>query len=92
MNTDDLGKEVPVKLSVGHLLLVWDVLANKLAGSPVLDTYGAEEQRAIWALQDLCELTLEENGITPRPEADWNRLMQAAREHVKQMPIEFDDS
>jgi hypothetical protein len=67
-------------------------LANKLAGSPVLDTYGPEERRAIWALQDLCELALEENGITPRPEADWNRLIQAAREHVKHIPVEFGDS
>ncbi len=92
MNTDDLAKEVSVKLSVGHLLLVWDVLANKLAGSPVLDTYGPEEQRAIWVLQDLCELALEENGVIPRPEADWNRLIQAAREHVKHIPVEFDDS
>jgi hypothetical protein len=88
----DLNGEVALKLSVGHLLLVWEVLANKLAGSPVLETYGEEERRAIWALQDLCENALQAYGVVPRPKADWDRLLQAARDHVKHIPVEYGDS
>jgi hypothetical protein len=72
--------------------MVWEVLATKFAGSAVLDTYGEEERRAIWALQDLAEAALGAIGIAPRPKEDWDRLIQAAREHVKQIPVEFEDS
>jgi hypothetical protein len=88
MTTEDLTKEVQLNLSIGHLLVVWEVLANKLAGSAVLDSYGEEERRAIWALQDLVEVALGANGISSRPKPDWDRLIQAAREHVKHLPVE----
>jgi hypothetical protein len=69
MTTEDLTTEVPLKISLGHLLLVWDILANKLPGSPVLEDIGDDEQRAMAALQDLCENTLQANGIAGRPKA-----------------------
>jgi hypothetical protein len=34
MATEDLTKEARLKLSAGHLLVVWDILANRLPGSP----------------------------------------------------------
>jgi hypothetical protein len=92
MTTEDLTREVPLKISLGHLLLVWDILANKLAGSPVLEDLGDDEQRAMAALQDLCENTLQANGIAGRPKADWDRLLQAAKTHVRRMPIEYDNT
>jgi hypothetical protein len=92
MTTEDLATEVPLKISVGHLLVVWDILANKLTTSPVLATLGDEEQRAMAALQDLCESTLQANGIVALPQADWDRLIQAAQVHVQRIPIEYDDS
>jgi hypothetical protein len=33
MQTEDLAREVELKLSLGHLLVIWEVLATKLAGS-----------------------------------------------------------
>jgi hypothetical protein len=90
--TDDLTKEVELKLSIGHLLVVWEVLANKLADSAVLDTYAEEERRAIWALEDLAEASLGANGIAPRPKEEWDQLIRAAREHVKHIPIDSEDS
>jgi hypothetical protein len=92
MTTEALTTEVPLKISVGHLLLVWDILANRLAGLPVLETLGDEEQRAMAALQDLCENTLQANGFAARPKADWDRLLRAARAHVRGISIEYDDS
>jgi hypothetical protein len=32
MATEDLTKEARLKLSAGHLLVVWDILANRLPG------------------------------------------------------------
>ena len=91
MANEDLSKKAHLQLSVGHLLVVWDVFSNKLAGSPFIDSLSEEEKRAIWALEDLCEHGLAENGITAAPEPEWNELIQAAREHVKSIPVEFVD-
>lgn len=44
MTTEDLTTEVPLKISIGHLVLVWEILANKLAGTPLLETLGDDEQ------------------------------------------------
>jgi hypothetical protein len=50
------------------------------------------ERRAIWALQDICEVALKENGVYSCPKADWDQLVKDAREHVKHMPVEFDET
>lgn len=91
VSNEDLAKEASLKLSTGHLLVVWDVVANKLSGTQYMDELSEEERRAIWALQDLCERGLVENGLSARPEAEWNELVRTATEHVKSIPVEFLD-
>ncbi|WP_428001310.1 hypothetical protein [Acidovorax sp.] len=91
MSNENFAKETSLKLTTGHLLVVWDVLANKLSGSPYMDNLSEEERRAIWALQDLCERELVDNGLSAHPEAVWNELVRAATEHVKNIPVEFLD-
>ena len=88
MTNDDLTQEATLRLSAGHLLVVWDVLANKVAETGFVDALTDEEKRAIWALQDLCERTLIDAGITARPQGEWDALMQAAGAHVKSIPVE----
>jgi hypothetical protein len=44
------------------------------------------------ALQDLCEHALLANGIASRPKAEWGRLMESAKAHVKSIPLEFENS
>jgi hypothetical protein len=90
MTTEDFKKEVELKISVGHLLAVWDVLSNKLA--PFLETLSAEESRAMRALDDLCEHAIAANGMAPRPAPEWDRLMAGAKEHVKSIHLDFEDT
>lgn len=92
MTNDDLTQETTVRLSAGHLLVVWDVLANKVTETGFVDALTEEEKRAIWALQDLCERGLIDAGIAARPQAKSEAVMQAAREHVKSVPVEVLDS
>ena len=91
MTADDLAKEVAIKLSVGHLLAIWHVLSSKVSGTPFLEGLSAEEKRTLWALEDLCERGLVENGVNSRPEGEWNKLVETAMEHVKSIPVEFLD-
>ncbi len=83
-----LSKSIGLELSAAHLLVVWDVLANRLAQSAI-EALSGEEQRALWALQDLCESTLATSGFSSRAEEDWDALMSSAREQVKTLPVEF---
>lgn len=89
MTDDNLVKEATIKLPVGHLIIVWDVLSNKLLELQKSDGFTEEEKRAIWALEDLCEKELINNKITGRPENEWNELIDRAREFVKTIPVEF---
>lgn len=91
MSNEIFESEATLKVAVGHLLVIWDVLANKASGSRFLDELTEEERRAIWALQDLCERELAGNGVKPLPEPEWNKLMCKARDFVKTIPVEFLD-
>lgn len=91
MSGEGLNKDVYVKLPIGHLLIVWDILSNKLSGSPMNDKFTVEEKMAIWALEDLCEQELINSGITGKPEKEWNQLIEQATEFVKTIPVEFID-
>jgi hypothetical protein len=88
MTTKNLACEAVLKLSVGHLLSTWDILANKLSGTPFLEALDESEKRAVWALQDLCEHVLVENGISSLPAPEWEKLVQEAKEHVRSIPVE----
>lgn len=91
MAKDDLTQNTTIQLSAGHLLVVWDVLANKITESGFIEALTEEERSAIWALEDLFERSLIDTGISGRPAAEWEALMEAAREYVKTIPTEFLD-
>lgn len=86
-----LKKNTKIRLSTGHLLVLWDVIANKLSGSPFLDNLSEEERRALWALQDLSEAQILKIGIEPKPEKEWELMMAAARKHVRTISVECFD-
>lgn len=91
MPGDELSAEATIKISLGHLLMVWDVLSNKLSGPPLNDEFTEEEKRTIWALEDLCERALVKNGFTGRHPVEWQELVSRAREFIKTVPIDFLD-
>lgn len=91
MSDEDLSREASLKLPVGHLLIIWNILSEKLSGSPLNEEFTEEEKRAIWALEDLCENELTNNGITSKPEKEWNQVIERATEFVKTIPAEFLD-
>ena len=89
MNNESLSQQATLNLPIGHLLVVWDVLANRLPETHCKSEFTEEEKRAIWALEDICENELVRNGFDSRPEEEWNQLMQQAIEYVKSIPVEF---
>jgi hypothetical protein len=89
MANRDLTKEAKLKMSVGHLIAAWDIFSNKLSGTDFLNSLSEDEKRAIWALEDLFERTLLENGVSGRPAPEWDRLVQAAKLHVRTLPVDF---
>jgi hypothetical protein len=91
MEKIDLDKTVSLHLPIGHLLVVWDVLSNRLPELPYQEKFTQPEKRAIWALEDLCENELERNGCSGRLEVEWNLLMEQAMEFVKTIPADFLD-
>lgn len=91
MAKDDLTQNTTIQLSAGHLLVVWDVLANKITESGFIEALTEEERRAIWAIEDMFERSLTDAGISGRPAAEWEVLMEAAREYVKTIPTEYLD-
>ena len=91
MSKEELDKTATINLPIGHLLVVWDVLSNKLSDSPYKDEFAEAEKRAIWALEDLCEIELVRNGFSGRSEKEWEALMAKATDFVKTIPAEFLD-
>ena len=91
MSVEDLKKEATIKLPVGHLLIVWNILSDKLSGAPLNDEFTEEEKRAIWALEDLCEKELTNIEIAEKSDEEWNHLLEQATEFIKTIPVEFLD-
>jgi hypothetical protein len=91
MDKTGLNKQATLNLPVGHLLVVWDVLSNRLPETPYKKEFSEEEKRAIWALEDLCERELARQGFGARPKEEWDQLMGQATEFVKTIPAEFLD-
>lgn len=87
----DLTKKIPLNISLGHLLLVWEVLSNKISCDPINKHFSEIERRAIWALEDLCESLLIENECGAMPQEDWEALIKRAGVHVKSLSVEFLD-
>lgn len=91
MDKKALKKLATLHIPIGHLLIVWSVLSNRLSETPCKNQLTEEEKRAIWALEDLCENELVRNGFGARSEFEWNKLMSQATEFVKTIPTEFLD-
>lgn len=84
-----LKKNTKIRTSTGHLLGIWDVIANKLSGSSFMGTLSDKERRGLWAPQDLSEAQIAKLGIEPRLENEWELVMAAARKRVRTIPVEF---
>ena len=91
MEKEKLNTQAMLNLPIGHLLIVWDVLSNRLSDTNYKDKFTDEEIRAIWALEDLCERELVKNGFDSRPQKDWDHLIEQATEFVKTIPVEHLD-
>ena len=89
MSDENIIKEASIKLPIGHLLIIWEVLTSKLSGSPDNDAFTEEEKRAMWALEDLCEKELIRNGLIGESDIEWEQLIERATEFVKTIPCEF---
>jgi hypothetical protein len=91
MNVEDFAKEVSVKITLGHLLLSWEVMSNKFSDLISNESFSEDERRALWGLADLLEKTLVENGIDGRPQAEWERLISQTRQYIRSVPVDFLD-
>ena len=87
----ELDNKISTELTLGHLLVLWDILANKVTGDELRKKFNDAELRAIWSFQDKCEETLVLSRVTSMPETEWNELMQKALIHTKTLPVEFLD-
>ena len=89
MEAEDFSKEISIKITLGHLLLAWEVLSDKFSDLQSHGSLSEEERRAIWGLADLLENSLAENGVTGRPQAEWEALINKAKEYMKTVPVDF---
>ena len=88
---EDLNKIVSTEMTLGHVLALWEILSNHKQFENLRDKFSEDEARAIWAFQDICENQLIRLGVGPKPEDEWNELIQKSLKHVKTIPVEFVD-
>lgn len=91
MSQDQFDKNTSINLSLGHLIVLWNLLSVKLSGTPLNNEFSEEEMRAIWALEDLCEKELLAHGYGAKPSEEWDSLIAKAKEYCKALPAEFLD-
>jgi hypothetical protein len=89
MEAEDFSKETSIKITLGHLLLAWEVLSDKFSDLQSHDNLSEEEKRAIWGLADLLENSLAESGVDGKPQAEWAELISKAKEYMKTVPADF---
>lgn len=89
LNIEDFSKETSIKISLGHLLLAWEVMSNKFSDLQSYSSLSEEERKAIWGLADLLENSLLENGVDGKPPAEWEALINKAKEFMKTVPVDF---
>ena len=88
---EDLNKTVSTKMTLGHVLALWQILSNHKQFENLRDVFSEDEARAIWAFTDICEKQLVELGVGPKPEGEWNELVQKCLKHVRTIPVEYLD-
>ena len=89
MDAEDFSKETSIKITLGHLLLAWEVLSDKFSDLQSHNNLSEEERRAILGLADLLENSLAENGVNGKPQAEWAALISKAKEYMKTVPVDF---
>ncbi len=91
MSDQKLDCVVSLDLTLGHVLVLWDLLQGKLAQVHSTHELSLGQKKAIWALEDICEEALIENGLSSRPEVEWNALVQAADKYAESIPADYVD-
>ena len=86
---DKLDQDVSLQMTVGHVLFLWETITTHISSS--IDALSEEEKRAIWGMEDILERKLVELGITSRPQGEWKELVDRARKHMKNVPVDFLD-
>lgn len=89
MTGENFDKKTSIELTVGHLLVLWNIAANRLSELHIAEKFTAEEKRAIWVFEDLCEQELINQRIEGRPAQEWDALIKRALEYVQSLPVEF---
>ena len=87
----DLNRIISTDLTLGHVLVLWEILSNNESFENLRDKFSEDEARAIWAFQDKCENELTKLGIGSKPEEEWNEIFQKALEHIRTLSVEFVD-
>lgn len=91
MDSQHLSREISIEMTLGHLLLAWEVMSDKFSDLQSYDSLSEEERRAIWGLADLLEKALIDNGISGESQAEWAALISSAKAFVKTIPVDFLD-
>ena len=84
----DLHKIVSLELPLSHLIVIRELLANKIAGSPYIDEFSEVEKRAIWAFEDLCNNEIVKNIPSENQPGDWEKHVDQAMEAVKLLSVD----
>lgn len=85
----DLTREISIKISLGHLILAWETMSSKLSDLNSNTNLSPEEKKAIWALADLLESSLVDNGVSAMHKDEWSALIAKATQFIKAMPADF---
>ena len=91
ISQDALAETVSVEMSVGHLVVIWDILARRLSDPAGNATFSDDEKRAIWAMEDLVENTVMAKVVDARPDLDWDDLIACATTYIRTLPVDFLD-
>ena len=83
-----LNHELTVELTVGHVLVLWDLLQGKLSQLHKTHELSAGEKRALWALEDICEESLISAGYSSLPSSDWENILKEARKYAESIPAD----
>lgn len=89
MDANNLKTQANSDLPLGYLLVVWDLLANRLSETFYKAKFSNIEKKAIWALEDLGENEWIRNEYQAKPKEKWEQIMLEARSFVKATPATF---
>ena len=91
MSERSFDNVVSLKLTLGHVLVLWDLLQGKLAQVSTTQELGPGQTRALWAFEDICERALIANGLSSRPDKEWSKIVGAAEKFAESIPADYVD-